>query len=432
MTATTIPETEMTGTHSSEETRAMLFVENTFVASKVDQDLAVVRSAPGEDRTIAEKDLSHSLNEAQTAALNAGGRMEAHTLDLLILLSRRKRIILQTTLSAALLAAIGSALLPNRYAATANILPPQQSQSLAASMIGQLGSFGAMGALAQKDLGLKNPNDLYVGMLRSRTSEDALIRRFDLLRVYHDTKMSDARRDLEDASSIILAKEGFVSISVEDRDRHRAPQIDLANAEQALKETEQKTGVIQLDGQAKAIIEAVARLRASVAAKEVQLHAMRLFSTEQNPDVELREQELSGLRAELSQLEKRSGVADDAQVSAGNVPAGNVPEAGLLYVRKLRDVKYAETIFELLARQYEAAKLDEAKTAAVIQVLDPAIEPDRKSSPQRAWIVAVASLLGFLGSVGYVFLAEAFARMRTNPDVGDRFRLLKSSFQSGL
>ena len=112
MTATTIPETEMTGTHSSEETRAMLFVENTFVASKVDQDLAVVRSAPGEDRTIAEKDLSHSLNEAQTAALNAGGRMEAHTLDLLILLSRRKRIILQTTLSAALLAAIGSALLP--------------------------------------------------------------------------------------------------------------------------------------------------------------------------------------------------------------------------------------------------------------------------------------------------------------------------------
>jgi LPS O-antigen subunit length determinant protein (WzzB/FepE family) len=468
MTATTIPETEMTGTHSSEETRAMLFVENTFVASKVDQDLAVVRSAPGEDRTIAEKDLSHSLNEAQTAALNAGGRMEAHTLDLLILLSRRKRIILQTTLSAALLAAIGSALLPNRYAATANILPPQQSQSLAASMIGQLGSFGAMGALAQKDLGLKNPNDLYVGMLRSRTSEDALIRRFDLLRVYHDTKMSDARRDLEDASSIILAKEGFVSISVEDRDRRRAPQIangyvdelrqltqdmaiteagqrrlfferqletaknDLANAEQALKETEQKTGVIQLDGQAKAIIEAVARLRASVAAKEVQLHAMRLFSTEQNPDVELREQELSGLRAELSQLEKRSGVADDAQVSAGNVPAGNVPEAGLLYVRKLRDVKYAETIFELLARQYEAAKLDEAKTAAVIQVLDPAIEPDRKSSPQRAWIVAVASLLGFLGSVGYVFLAEAFARMRTNPDVGDRFRLLKSSFQSGL
>jgi tyrosine-protein kinase Etk/Wzc len=305
-------------------------------------------------------------------------------------------------------------------------------------------------------------------MLRSRTSEDALIRRFDLLRVYHDTKMSDARRDLEDASSIVLAKEGFVSISVEDRDRRRAPQIangyvdelrqltqemaiteagqrrlfferqleaarnDLANAEQALKETEQKTGVIQLDGQAKAIIEAVTRLRASVAAKEVQLHAMRLFSTEQNPDVELREQELSGLRAELSQLEKRSGVADDAQVSAGNVPAGNVPEAGLLYVRKLRDVKYAETIFELLARQYEAAKLDEAKTAAVIQVLDPAIEPDHKSSPHRSWIVAVASLLGFLGSVGYVFLAEAFARMKTNPDVGHRFRLLKSSFQSGF
>ena len=83
--------------------------------------------------------------------------METYTLDLLILLGRSKRLILQTTLSAALLATIGSALLPSLYTATANILPPQQSQSLAASMIGQLGSFGAMGALAQKDLGLKNP-----------------------------------------------------------------------------------------------------------------------------------------------------------------------------------------------------------------------------------------------------------------------------------
>ena len=207
---------------------------------------------------------------------------------------------------------------------------------------------------------------------------------------------------------------------------------DLANAELALKETEQKTGVIQLDGQAKAIIEAVIKLRASVAAKEVQLHATRLFSTEQNPDVELQEQELSGMRAELSRLEKRSAGAEDAQISAGNVPAGNVPEAGLLYVRKLRDVKYAETIFELLARQYEAAKLDEAKTAAVIQVLDPAIEPDRKSSPHRTWLVAIVSLLGFLGSAGYVFLAEAFARMRTNSDVRERLLLLKSSFQSGF
>jgi len=390
-----------------------------------------------------------------TASVVRSELSECHVLDLLIILSRRKQVILGTTLATAVLAAIVSLLLPNRYTATANILPPQQSPSLAASMIGQL---GALGAMAQKDLGLKNPNDLYVGMLRSRTAEDALIRRFDLLRVYRDKKMSDGRRDLENATSIVLGKEGFVTISVEDKDRSRAPQIansyveqlrkltqdlavteagqrrlfferqlelaknNLADAEQALKETEQKTGLIQLDGQAKAIIEAVVKLRALMAAKEVELHAMRLFSTEQNPDVMLGEQELSGLRAQLALLEKQGASPGNVQV-----PVGNVPEAGLQYVRKLRDVKYAETIFDILAKQYEAARLDEAKTAAIIQVLDPAIEPDRKSSPPRTLIVVIVTLLGFFGSAGYILVAEALCRLRLNPDVNARFTTLKTT-----
>ena len=285
-----------------------------------------------------------------------------------------------------------------------------------------------------------------------------MIRRFDLLRVYRDKKMSDARQDLENATSIVLGKEGFVTISVEDKDRSRAPQIanayveqlrkltqdlavteagqrrlfferqlelaknNLADAEQALKETEQKTGLIQLDGQAKAIIEAVVKLRALMAAKEVELHAMRLFSTEQNPDVMLGEQELSGLRAQLALLEKQSGGTGSVQV-----PIGNVPEAGLQYVRKLRDLKYAETIFEILAKQYEAARLDEAKTAAIIQVLDPAVEPDRKSSPPRILIVVIVTLLGFFGSGGYILLAEVLYRLRLNPHVNARLTTLKTT-----
>jgi uncharacterized protein involved in exopolysaccharide biosynthesis len=389
-----------------------------------------------------------------------------NALDLLIVLSRRKRIILRTTLAAAVLAAIVALVLPNRYTATAKILPPQQNQSLAASMIGQLGALGPMAAMAQKDLGLKNPSDLYMGMLRSRTVADALIRRFDLLRVYREKKMSRARQDLENASGIVVGKEGFVSISVEDKDPRRAPEIanayvdelrkltqdlavteagqrrifferqlelaknNLADAEQALKETEQTTGLIQLDGQAKAIIESVVKLRAAIAAKEIELHARRLFSTEQNPDVQLGEQHLSGMRAQLALLEKQSGGPGDVLGHAhGNVqvPVGNVPEAGLQYVRKLRDVKYAETLFELLAKQYEAARLDEAKTAAVIQVLDPAIEPDRKSSPPRAWIVGIVTLLGFFGAVAYVLSAEALRRGRLNPDFDARLTTLRTS-----
>jgi tyrosine-protein kinase Etk/Wzc len=416
-----------------------------------------VGTMPTETMDVDSLDLETPTLRSAASAVR-GELNECNVLDLLIILSRRKHIVLRTTLAAAVLAAMVSLLLPNRYTATTNVLPPQQSPSLAASMIGQLGALGPMAAMAQKDLGLKNPNDLYVGMLRSRTAEDALIRRFDLLRVYRDKKMSDGRLDLENATNITLGKEGFVTISVEDKDRSRAPQIanayveqlrkltqdlavteagqrrlfferqlelaknNLADAEQALKETEQKTGLIQLDGQAKAIIEAVVKLRALMAAKEVELHAMRLFSTEQNPDVMLGEQELSGLRAQLALLERQNGGPGNVQV-----PVGDVPEAGLQYVRKLRDVKYAETIFDMLAKQYEAARLDEAKTAAIIQVLDPAIEPDRKSSPPRTLIILIVTLLGFVGSAGYILLAEALSRVRLNPDVNARLTTLKTT-----
>jgi tyrosine-protein kinase Etk/Wzc len=401
-----------------------------------------------------------------------GEPREAQLLDLLLVLAQGKRIVLQTTMAAALLAGIVALLLPNRYTATVSLLPPQQSPSLAASLAGQLGALGPMAAMAQKDLGLKNPNDIYIGMLRSRSTADALIRRFDLLRVYRDHKLSDAREDLEKASSIVLGKEGFLGISVEDQDRSRAPQManayvdelrrltqdlavteagqrrifferqlelaknHLADAEQALKETEQRTGLIQLDGQAKAIIDSVVKVRAAIAAKEVELHALRLSSTDQNPDVRLADRQLSGMRAQLALMEKQSRFRGDAanqiEVSGGDLPSGNVPEAGLLYVRKLREVKYAETLFELLAKQYEAARLDEAKTAAVIQVLDPAIAPDRKSSPHRTLIVAVAALLGLIGSAGYVLAAEAWRRLRLDPGLNLRLTTLKSVFVSRI
>ncbi len=441
--------------------------ENPAGAPRMDVRSFDVPNATLDDDTVDRKTPGVEIPGVETSGLRPSAmavRRETNPrqlLDWLIVLSQRKRIILRTTLASAVLAAIVVLILPNRYTATANILPPQQSQSLAASMIGQLGALGPMAAMAQKDLGLKNSSDLYVGMLRSRTAEDALIRRFDLLRVYRDKRMSDARKHLENASSIVVGKDGFIRISVEDKDRRRAPQLanayvdelrqltqdlavteagqrrlfferqlelaknHLADAEQALKQTEQTTGLIQLDGQAKAIIESVVKLRAAIAAKEVELHAMRLFSTEQNPDVQLGEQQLSGLRAQLVLLEKQSGGGDV------QLPVGNVPEAGLQYVRKLRDVKYAETIFELLAKQYEAARLDEAKTAAVIQVVDPALEPDRKSSPWRSLIVALAALLGFFSSCLYGLIADALHRMRLEPESNAHFVALRTAISKG-
>src|SRR6266568_1111683 len=129
---------------------------------------------------------------------------------------------------------------------------------------------------------------------------------------------------------------------------------------------------------------------------------MQYSVTDQNPDLLSLREELAGLRAQSAKLEKqRNTGAGDIQV-----PTGSVPEAGLQYIRRLRDVKYYETIFELLAKQLEASRLDEARQGAVIQVVDPAVEPDKKSSPQRSLIIIASIIFAFVGSIVWVSISE--------------------------
>jgi tyrosine-protein kinase Etk/Wzc len=389
---------------------------------------------------------------------------EIDLLDLLIVLAKRKRLILGVTLVSAILTAIVSLLLPNRYTATTKILPPQQSQSATAMLVSQLagGGMGPLAAMAGSSLGLKNPSDIYIGILKSRTIEDALIQQFDLMRVYRDKRLSDTRKDLSGYSDIIAEKEGLISISVEDKDPKRAAAManayvnelrnvtqhlaiseasqrrlffeqqvqqakdDLGNAEVALKETEQKTGMIQLDSQAKAVIEAIGNLCAQVAAKEVQLQAMRSFATEQNPQRILVQEQVAGLREQLRKLQGQEGGDGDPIVGTGRIPG-----AGLEYVRKLRDVKYYETIFDLLAKQYEAAKIDESREAAVIQVLDHATEPDRKSSPMRLVIVLLSAAAAFFVMALFVFVGQAVRWAQQQPIHSNRIAVLRRSLLRG-
>jgi tyrosine-protein kinase Etk/Wzc len=287
-----------------------------------------------------------------------------------------------------------------------------------------------------------------VGMLKSRTVADNLIARFGLKKLYERETLDDTRRELEQRTAISHGRDGIITIRFEDRERARAAEIangyveelykltqtlavteaghrrlfmekqlkltrdGLANAEVALKTTQETTGLIKLDEQGRALIEAVAALRAQIAAKEVEAGAMRLFATERNPGYLRVQQEIGGLRSELSRLEKTNRAA------AGDilVPVGKVPEAGLEYVRRLRDVKYYETVFELLAKQYEIAKIDEARDASIIQVLDPAVEPDRKSRPHRALIVIVTAILALLAALLLALLRDAHARAQRDPE----------------
>jgi uncharacterized protein involved in exopolysaccharide biosynthesis len=159
---------------------------------------------------------------------------------------------------------------------------------------------------------------------------------------------------------------------------------NMARAEEEMKQTEQRTGVMELDGQAHAMIASAAMLRAQVAAKQVEIQAMREFAADQNPDLERARQELSGLEGQLAAMD----VDNDRRGGDLVAPRGKVGEAGLEYARALREVKYREMVQELLTRQYEAARIDEARQGSLVQIVDPAAVPDR---PNFLFKICIAS-----------------------------------------
>ena len=406
------------------------------------------------------KEQTDSASTRFVAERAAQADNEISLLDLLIVLAERKRVILGVTVAFAIVSIIVSLLLPVRYTATVLLLPPQQGSSVGSALASQLGNLGGMAALAGGSLGLKNPNDQFVAMLKSRTVEDAMVQRYGLMQEYHKRYLSEARKEFEDYATVDGgSKDGLIHISVEDREPRRAADLangyvdqfrdlsqhlaiteasqrrlffeqelekakdNLANAEEGLKETEQKTGLIQLDSQARALIESAAALRAQITTKEVQIQGMQTFATGENAQLVQAQQELDSMRAQLAKL----GGSEESPGSGIIPPKGQMTQAGMEYVRKLRDVKYYETIFDILARQFEIAKLDEAKEGALIQVVDPAIVPDKRSFPNRVLIVIVATLLGFFIGVFTVFLQAGFRNVEADPEARDKLAYLKSA-----
>jgi uncharacterized protein involved in exopolysaccharide biosynthesis len=371
---------------------------------------------------------------------------EISLLDLAITIAKHKKAILVTPLITGVLALIIAFIMPAVYTADTQILPPQQQSSAATMLASQLGAFSGMGGAA---LGLKNPNDIYIAMLKSRSLQDNMIRRFNLQNVYKTKTSTETRNSLTSCTKVNSSKDGLITVSVDDSDPKRAAAIangyieelqrltqvlavteasqrrlffekqllqtkqQLSDAEVALKQTQEKTGLIQLDAQAAGLVQSAANIRAQIAMKEVQLGAMRTFATGNNPDYIRSQQELGGLRAQLSKVE------------TGSVTSGKAPEAGLEYIRKVRDVKYYETIYELLAKQFEMAKLDEAKESSVIQVLDKAITPEKKSKPKRIMIVIIAALASGFIAVLWAFIKEALEKAKVDNEHGAQLNVLR-------
>jgi tyrosine-protein kinase Etk/Wzc len=401
---------------------------------------------------------THELYTSPASTVEDAG--SAGFIDVLIVLAQDwRRILLGTVIAMVLGACIAFLLLKPTFTATAMILPPQTPQSTASMLMGQLGALTSLGGGGSL---LKSPADLYVGMLQSRTVADHIIEKFNLRTLWKLRNLEDTRHALANHVQFEATKDGLISITAKDHDPRRASdyanafvdelyrlnanlaiseaaqrrvffdeQLEeeksaLAIAENKLMTTQQKTGLISLGGQAEMAIRNIAQLQAEISSREVQMQAMRSFATDQNPDLSRLQREIDTLRQQLAQLENAQQhlAPGDTQV-----PAGRVPQEGLEYGRDLRDVKYHEALFELLSRQFEAARIDEAKAAPIIQVVDHAVPPDKKSGPPRLLIVIGSGFVGFCIASLWVFSRQALVRMRQIPESAAKLDQLSSSFR---
>jgi uncharacterized protein involved in exopolysaccharide biosynthesis len=386
-----------------------------------------------------------TLHPPQTAFERAAE--EGPALDILLVLARDRRRIIAVTLIALLVGTLITFAMKPSFTAVAIILPPQTPQSSASLLAGQLSALASFGGGAGSLL--RNPADMYVGILQSRTIADHIIAKFQLQSLWKLKRLEDTRKKLAKQAIFEVAKNGLITISVEDHDPQRASDLAntfvdelysmnsklaiteasqrrlffdrqleeekgaLATAEDDLRKTQEKTGLITVSGQAEMAIRSIAQTQAQISSRLVELQAMRAYATDQNPNVYSIQREIDALRQQLSrqQDDQKKMVPGDTQI-----PAGKVPEGSLEYARKLREVKYHDTLFELLSRQYEAARIDEAKSAPIIQVVDRAVPPDRKSGPSRLLMMIGSAVLGFCCACLWVYLRAALARMRQIPE----------------
>lgn len=379
-------------------------------------------------------------------------------LDLLIELGREKRVLLGLPLLAAICSVVVSLMLPVKFSSMITLLPPSKSSTgPIGSLLGDSGGLAALSGLGSSGV------ESYVTLLKSKSAKDLAAKKFDLvkryglniyedvyaqiddfIRVDFDKKNNLVKVEVLDPDPLFAAKlaNGYFEILVELQDRLAVTEAQrkrvffekqlieaknsLSDAEVKLANVQSRTGVFEIGQQAAATLEAIAGIRAQIAAKEVTLASYQSFATQENPEYKRVQAELLSLRAQLKRLESRSVDGQKGGSAFASVSAEDLPKQGLEYVRAFREVKYRQTIFEIMAKQFEMAKLDEAKEGAGVQLLDEARPAEHKSSPKRVIIVLVSVFsAGFLALL--IALTRCWIRVVRSRD-GGRFGILKKAW----
>jgi tyrosine-protein kinase Etk/Wzc len=399
--------------------------------------------------------MSQSVNDNQSAESNMPlGMQEADDeislLDLLQTIVDNLRLLVLGPLAVGITALGISYLIPPTYTAKTQFLPPQQQQSAAASMLASLGSLGGLaGAVG----GIKNPADQFLAYMKSVTIQDTLIERFKLLERYGAKTKTDARLALTGSVRAASGKDGLISVEVDDKDPKFAAELANAHVEElgkllgklATTEAQQRrlffekqltlakdnlikseialkaTGVSGsvLKSNPASAVAAVAGLQAGVTAQEVKLGAMRGYLAETAPEFKQALNELVNLKTQLAKQEK-------------DTPANSNFSAQGDYISKYREFKYNETLFELFAKQFEIAKVDESREGAVIQVLDAAQPPEHKSKPKKALIAIISTLATGFALMLFVFIRQAMRNVKQDPESAQKFTALHASWRKAV
>ena len=379
---------------------------------------------------------------------------EINLIDYFLVLLKRKKMIFCIVVAAIIISVVVSLLLPKMYTATARVLPPQESDSGLSALLSQSG--GPLGGLTGSFVGGKTTSDLYVGMLKSRNVADALIKQFNLKELYGKKYLEDVYQHLSRRTNIrVSRKDQIISVSVEDQDPKRAADMantyldaldrinrtvnitegqrkrmfleerlkeakkDLSGAEKELKEFQEKYKLVAIEEQAKVAIEGAAKIKAEIIVAQTELEVLKQFGTERQNEAVMLKSKITELQNQLTRIEsgnpgkdvlKEYGMAEGE--SNFYIPFNELPALGMQLGRLMREAKIQEKVFELVTSQYEMAKIEEAKDINTIQILDSAVPPDKKSSPKRALIVILSTLIAFFLSVFLAFFVEYIQRLK--------------------
>jgi len=364
-------------------------------------------------------------------------------LDAAIALLERWKLLLFVPLLAGCVALGVTYAIPSTFTAKTSFLPPQQQNSAASA----LASLSALANVASSAAGLRTPADQFVALMQSTTVQNRLIDRFDLMKVYDVDLRTDARRDLGESARVTLSKrDGLISVEVDDTSPQRA--ADIANAfveelrrltatlaiteaqqrraffERQLSQTRDRLSAAQqslessgfsagaLKSEPRAAAESYAKLRAEVTAAEVRLQGLRGSLVDSAPEIVQQIAILSALRGQLTRAEGATGGSSGAD-----------------YISKFREYKYQETLFDLFSRQYELARVDEAREGSQFQVIDAAVAPERKSRPKRALIAVATTVVAGLILMAWLLARQSWRRLASSPQGAQRAQRLRAAFK---